>query len=746
MLRRLFAVALAPLFLACSEAEPSAPTPVAKQAPIATPAPTTARPEPLFATRLEFDCGGKPETVVAADFDGDGRAELVAALLDPGRLVVWRGSANGPVEPPLQVAIDPWPLQPIVVPAGHFGSTKTRLALVSRATKSLAFVEPLAGASEAVSTLARAPLAAALGDFGADGKLELAFAFDDRTLAVLDETRATTTVELPHVLPRCVAFLGDGSGLVVGFQDSQSLVVFARDAAAQLAVERELALPGFPRHLAECDVDRDGDLELVVLGGDRAAWVFGFGEPGGSNAWRRAGARALDWTTSKIPLDLVEGDFDGDLKLDLAVLAFADLEAALWCGFDAAGPKVTAAGYVGQNALSLAAGDFDGDGALDLAVSNRDAARVSVARGDGHGGLVLPPLADVAVFPSSVVAADLDSDGRAEAIAVSAKSSELSVVRRHGAQLERAFHAPIGPAARAVLVADLDRDGHLDAAWIASDTRAARIEFAFGDGSVALVAREKQPPLEIGPSGEDLLALDLDGDGAPELVAADPESNALRVFRRAPAGSPSVFLATPQTLPIAPAPLALAALPSSDGAARIAIVLGGPGPRTGVVRARLAVETNGTTTMTVLTELAHVPLTGAPLDLAALRLSGPTADDLVVLGADTRDSANGWLRVLRANDTAPTQSFVPGLKAKHVACGDLDGDGRDDVLVASLNSHAVNLWFARDGALVPWPNLGAGLGVHDVACGDADGDGRLDVFVADAFGDDVALILNGLHR
>jgi hypothetical protein len=161
------------------------------------------------------------------------------------------------------------------------------------------------------------------------------------------------------------------------------------------------------------------------------------------------------------------------------------------------------------------------------------------------------------------------------------------------------------------------------------------------------------------------------------------------------------------------------------------------------VRARLALDANGAA---VSTELSHVPLTGVPLDVAALRLYGSVADDLVVLGSDSRDSANGWLRVLGANDTAPHMSFVPGLKSKHVACGDLDGDGRDDVLVACLNSHAVNLWFARDGALVAQPNLGAGLGVHDVALGDADGDGRLDVFVADAFGDDVALILNGLRR
>ncbi|MBI5431459.1 MAG: VCBS repeat-containing protein [Planctomycetes bacterium] len=729
--------------------------------PGARPAPATGAPL-QFQTRLEYDAGGKPETVAAADFDDDGSAELVAALLDPGRLVVWRGSRFGPVEPPTSLAIDAWPLAPLVVPARRFGAPRPRLALASRATKGLAFVDPLAGTVERVLTFDSVPRAAALGDLGADERFELAFACDDRALVLVDEALARTVAKLPHDLPRCVAVLADGSGVVVGFQDSQTLALLARDANGALAFERELALAGFPRRVAESDLDRDGDQELVVLGGDRAAWIFGFAEPGGSRAWRRDGARALEWSTSQIPLDLATGDCDGDGALDLAVLAFADLEAALWCGFDASGPKVTAAGYVGQSALSLAAGDFDGDRALDLAISNRDANRISVVRGDGRGGLVWPSSAEVATFPTSIATADLDGDRRAEGVTVSAKLCALDVVRWNGKALERISRLPIGPAAQALSTADLDGDGHVDAAWITSDAHGARIELAFGDGTLALASRATEPPLAIGASGADLLALDLDGDGGLELVAANSEANELCVFRRdAAAGR---FVAEPARLALAPAPVALAAVtgatgadhgPSANGASstsgtndegaastrgELAVALAGPGPRTGVARVVLTREASGAWR---LVERSHVPLRGVPLDVAALRLS-PTGGELVVLGSDSRDSANGWLRVVR--DGAVGSSRTPGQKCAHLAIGDLDGDLQDDVVVASLNSHAVNLWLGRAGELVPEPNLGAGLGVLDVALGDADGDGRLDVFVANAFGDDVALVLNPARR
>ncbi|MCK6447914.1 MAG: VCBS repeat-containing protein [Planctomycetes bacterium] len=739
-------------------------------------APASTDP-PRFATRREFAVGAKPESVAAADFDGDGRAELVAAVADPGELVVRRGSRHGLEEAATRITIDPWPLAPLVVPAGLFGASRPRLALVSRRTRTLEFVDPLSGERTPFVTLPEVPRAFALGAPARDvredratpetraERAELVFACDGRTLCVVDESRRLVRSALPHALPRCVTVLADApthdashresrTAVVIGFQDSASLVVLARGTSeprGEFVFEREIALPGFPRELTELDVDRDGDLELVVLGGDRAAWVFGFGAPGGAAAWRVAEPERLEWNTSSVPLELAHGDFDLDGAADLAVLAFADLEVSVWNDFERSGPKVASFGYVGQSALSLAAADFDGDRVLDLAIANRDATCASVVRGLARGEFEFPTLVDVATFPNSIASGDLDGDGRAEAVTVSAKVNELNVVRIRDERVERTTRLPIGPSAKALVLADLDRDTHVDAAWIASDAHGAEIELAFGDGTGAFAPRVDEPPLAIGASGDDLLALDLDGDGTIELVAANAEANELCVFSRGERG----FAPAPVRLACAAAPVALAAsaaasAPRESGAAptsapapapALAVALAGPGPRTGVARIELARTPNGKWS---LVEREFVGLRGVPLDVAFARLDAASSklDEraLVVLGADSRDAANGWLRVVRGGAIA--EQHVPGLKSSRLAVGDVDQDGHDDVLVASLNAHTVNLWLARAGKLVAQPSLGAGLGVLDVALGDADGDGRPDVFACDAFGDDVALLRN----
>jgi hypothetical protein len=588
--------------------------------------------------------------------DGDGCAELVAVLAEAGKLVTWRGARRGFADAPTALGVDPWPLAPLLVPAGHFGATTPCLALASRATKRLELVAPLSGVREPLTTLAEIPRAAALGDLRGDASLVLALACDGRTLAVLDEARRGTSVAVPHDLARCVTVLAGGRAIVVGFQESQSLAVLAVDDAGAWSVERELALPGFPRRACELDVDRDGDRELVVLGGDRAAWIFGFGEPGDSRAWRRDGAARLDWTTSKVPLDVAAGDFDGDGRGDLAVLAFADLEASLWCGFERSGPTVRTSGYAGQNALAIASGDFDGDGELDLAVANRDAQRVSVVRGLGRGELAWPLFADVATFPNGIVAGDLDGDGRAECVTVSAKTCAFDVVRFDGGRIASVQRTPIGPSAQTPVLGDLDGDARLDVAWIASDAHGARIECAFGDGRGALATDERRATLGIGASGADLAALDLDGDGALELVAANPEANELCVFER---GGAAWFTSEPARLALAAAPNALAA---TGPRGELAVALAGPAPRAGVALVTLARDAAGHWT---LVERAFVALAGVPLDVVAAKLSA-TGGELVVLGSDARDSATGWLAIVR--DGAVRARYTPGLKIGRASC------------------------------------------------------------------------------
>jgi FG-GAP-like repeat len=366
------------------------------------------------------------------------------------------------------------------------------------------------------------------------------------------------------------------------------------------------------------------------------------------------------------------GDFDEDGRTDVAVaLPSGDLSILLrddagGYAHAAGSPRALGASYGGP----LKVADVNRDGHQDLVVLQAGAAGsvVTVLRGDGHGGFGNATTVPVPGNPGSMTLGDVNGDGTPDLVVPTWTPGGPLLAVQLGAG-DGTFAAPLAGSApldgtdpSAVVLADFDGDGRLDAAVSHAFVRDGIVTVLRGDGAGGF-ARAAGSPYDIGSGTLALSAGDLDGDGRVDLASpvvpasGDNKSNTIGVllgdgdgtFRSGPAES----FVTPPTLN----PATAFAMPLGD--------LDGDGR----------------------------------LD-AALPI-GESSGVWPLLGDGTGRFASPVIAPLGAR---------PNLTA--AAIGDLDGDGRLDVLAVSVSSPVTLVMLENDAEpaidVAPALDLGSG--------------------------------------
>ena len=184
---------------------------------------------------------------------------------------------------------------------------------------------------------------------------------------------------------------------------------------------------------------------------------------------------------------------------------------------------------IGRDASSIALGDLNQDGFVDVVVAHRRSSTVSILM--NREGFLGPPFE----FPSesnprSIVLGDFDGDGTLDLAVANFLDpvqdiwgGNVSVFRNLGdASFVRPFiYEGAGDGLRSLATADFDGDGRLDLA-VASHSCGVAVLRNVGDGTFAearqVLGCRSGPPDGAWPNS--LIAIDLDGDGDMDLVAA----------------------------------------------------------------------------------------------------------------------------------------------------------------------------------------------------------------------------------
>jgi hypothetical protein len=275
------------------------------------------------------------------------------------------------------------------------------------------------------------------------------------------------------------------------------------------------AVGSYPVQVVAADFNGDGKLDLAVL---NANCQFGACTSDGSVSILISNGNGtfkkhVDYTVGLDPLSLAVGDFNGDGKLDLVVANYEDNDVSVLLG-NGDGTFQTQTMYgTGNGPAGVVVGDFNGDGKLDIATANYTDSTVSVLLGNGAGKFNKHIDSATTVFATHLVVGDFNGDGILDLVVDAGNTNQGNTLLGYG---DGTFQPAITNSVGYNLpyAADFNNDGHLDVAVALG--AGVTIYFGRGDGTFPFDRfYEASTPY---PDGVALAAGDFTGDGITDLV------------------------------------------------------------------------------------------------------------------------------------------------------------------------------------------------------------------------------------
>ncbi len=507
------------------------------------------RSDGTFSGQLFFGTSGKPFTAQTADFNDDGKPDLVVGISDSNSLQpyisIFLGHGDATFGPEQHLASSA-PASLIQVGDFNGDHEKDIVALVQGADGTLYLQVFLGGGNGSFTptvpfaTAGYNSVALSVADLNRDGLDDLAAPAAQGSAVVIFTSRGDGTFDTrtlatpaPAYTARAADFNADGiDDLAVGCLISQysatpwSLFVFLGRGDGTFASTPSAVLESYFQVAATADLNGDARIDLLAFSPAGPATFLGRGdgtfEPGRP-------------TPPASPDSPVFADFDRDGRVDLTGSKGESNAVFLFYGNGDGtfGPPPLPI-LAGFTSTSVTHGDFNFDGIVDVAVADNITGQVEVIPGLGDGTFGPASGFQVPFTPTGITAADLNGDAHDDLVVVGIDQPDPSTPpplglaavflgRGDGTFVSGAVY-PVGYFPRPIKILDLNGDLLPD--LVVVDEGSSQRDWNLPGGISVLLAHgdgtfSSSPVIPVGEQPSSVAAGDFDRDGRMDLAVTD---------------------------------------------------------------------------------------------------------------------------------------------------------------------------------------------------------------------------------